>query len=244
MRFLNLATALLVIVVLASCAPAPPGSHDSPEIAAGSASWLEALNAGDVEGIVATYTADARLLPPNAEIAVGPDAVRAVFGGMIDAGLGGSLETVEIRAAGDIGYHVGRFTLQTADGTTVDQGKFIDTWRQVDGEWKISNDMFGSDLPAMAPVGTTLAITHEVEDADRWLAAWQGEGSRHELFAEHGAPHVRIFQSSGNPNLIELLVDVEDMEAFQAFLASPAGAKAKAEDGVKDATMSVFAEVK
>ncbi|MGB5552643.1 MAG: nuclear transport factor 2 family protein, partial [Thermoanaerobaculia bacterium] len=114
MRFLNLASALLVIGGLAACAPAPQASQDSPEIAAASTAWLEALNAGDVEGIVATYTADARILPPNAEIAVGPDAVRAVFGGMIDAGLGGGIETVEIRAAGDIGYHVGRFTLETA----------------------------------------------------------------------------------------------------------------------------------
>ena len=244
MRFLNLTTVMLVTALLASCAPAPQGSHASPEIAAGSASWLEALNAGDIEGIVATYTADARLLPPNAEITVGPDSIRAVFGGMIDAGLGGSFETVEIRAAGDIGYHVGRFTLETADGTTVDQGKFIETWRLVDGDWKISNDQYSSDLPAMATVGTTLAITHEVEDADRWLAAWQGEGSRHELFAQHGAPHVRVFQSADDLNLVELVIDVEDMEAFHAFLASPAGATAKAEDGVKGETMVVFAEVR
>jgi len=244
MKFLNLVTALLVIAVLASCAPAPPGSHESPEIAAAAASWLEALNAGDVEGIVATYTSDARILPPNAELATGHDAVRAVFGGMIDAGLGGGIETVEIRAAGDIGYHVGRFTLETADGTMVDQGKFIETWRLADGEWRISNDMFSSDLPAMAPAGTTLAITHEVEDADRWLAAWKGEGGRHELFAEHGAPRVRVFHSPEKSSLTGLLIDVEDMEAFQAFLASEAGKAAKAEDGVKDATMSVLAEVK
>jgi hypothetical protein len=163
---------------------------------------------------------------------------------MIDAGLGGGIETIEIKAAGDIGYHVGTFTLMTADGTTVDQGKFIETWRLEDGEWKISNDQFSSDLPARGSAGTTLAITHEVEDAERWLAAWQGEGSRHELFAQHGAPHVRVFQNSDNPNLIELMIDVEDMEAFQAFLASPAGVQAKTEDGVKDETMSVFEEVK
>ena len=34
------------------------------------------------------------------------------------------------------------------------------------------------------------------------------------------------------------------MEAFQAFLDSPAGVRAKAEDGVKDETMVVFAEVR
>ncbi len=244
MRFLNLATALLVIVGLAACAAAPQESQQSPEIAAKSKVWIDALNAGDIEGVVATYSADARILPPNAELATGHDAVRAIFGGMIDAGIGGSIETIEISAAADIGYHVGTFTLVTEDGTTVDQGKFIETWRQIDGEWKISNDQFNSDLPTMASGGTTLAITHEVEDADRWLAAWQSESGRHELFAEHGASSVRVFQSPENPNLTGLLIDVEDMEAFQALLASDAGMNAKAEDGVKDATMSVLAEIR
>jgi ketosteroid isomerase-like protein len=244
MKFLHLTTALLVIVGVAACSPAPQGSQDSPEIAAAANAWEEALNAGDVEGVVATYSADARVLPPNAELGTGHDAVRAIFGGMIDAGLGGTTDTIEIRAAGDIGYHVGSYTLVTADGTTVDQGKFIETWRLVDGEWKISNDQFNSDLPAQGSGGTTLAFTHEVEDADRWLAAWQGEGSRHELFAQHGAPHVRVFQSTDNPNHVGLVIDVEDMEALHALLASPEGEQAKAEDGVKDATMTVFAEVK
>lgn len=243
MRLLNLTTALLVIAVLVSCAPAPQGSQDSPEIVAASKAWNEALNAGDVESIVALYTEDARVLPPNAEVAQGHDAVRQIFGSMIDAGLGGTLATLEATAAGDIGYRVGTYVLETADGTVVDKGKYIETWRLVDGSWKISNDVFNSDLPVATSGGTTLAITHEVEDADRWLAAWQGEGSRHELFAEHGAPRVRVFQSSENPNHVGLLIDVEDMEALQALLASPAGAQAKAEDGVKDATMAVFAEV-
>ena len=244
MKFLNLTTALLVIVGVAACAPAPQGSQDSPEISAGAKAWNEALNAGDIESIVAMYTEDARILPPNAEIAQGHDAARKIFGSMIDAGLGGTLATLEATAAGDIGYRVGTYVLETADGTVADKGKYIETWRLVDGSWKISNDQFSSDLPARGSGGTTLAIAHEVEDADRWLASWQGEDSRHELFAQHGAPHVRVFQNSDNPNLVELMIDVEDMEAFQTFLASPAGAQAKTEDGVKDETMSVFEEVK
>ena len=140
MKFLNLTTALLVIVGVAACAPAPQGSQDSPEISAGSKAWNEALNAGDIESIVAMYTEDARILPPNAEIAQGHDAVRKIFGSMIDAGLGGTLATMEATEAGDIGYRVGTYVLETADGTVVDKGKYIETWRLVDGSWKISND--------------------------------------------------------------------------------------------------------
>ena len=243
MRILNLVAASLLIVGLAACAQAPLESTDSPEIAAGAEAWLEALNAGDIEAVVAVYTADARILPPNAELATGHGAVRTIFGGMIDAGLGGNTETIEIRAAADIGYHIGRYTLVAPDGTTADQGKFIETWRKVDGEWKISNDQFSSDLPATGAAETTILVTHEVEEAGRWLAAWQGQGIRHGHFAQHGAPHVRVFQNTEQANLTGLLIDVEDMEAFQTYLDSEDGAKAKAEDGVKDATMSVWAQV-
>lgn len=244
MRALNLTIAVLMIFAVAACAPAPQGSHDSPEISAAAKAWSEALNAGDIESIVALYTEDARILPPNAEIAQGHDAVRKIFGGMIDAGLGGTLATIEATAAGDIGYRVGTYVLETADGTVADKGKYIETWRLVDGSWKISNDQFSSDLPAAGADGTTILVTHEVEEAGRWLAAWQGEGIRHDHFAQHGAPNVRVFQHTEKENLTGLLIDVEDMEVFQAYLDSEDGAKAKAEDGVKDATMSVWAEVR
>ena len=36
------------------------------------------------------------------------------------------------------------------DGELADRGKFIEIWRLVDGEWKITNDIFNSDLPAQA----------------------------------------------------------------------------------------------
>ncbi len=83
-----------------------------------------------------------------------------------------------------------------------------------------------------------------MEVADRWLAAWKGEGSRDELFAQHGDPHVRVFQSPESPNHVGLVIDVEDMEALHSFLSSPEGEQAKVEDGVKDAKMTVLAEVK
>jgi uncharacterized protein (TIGR02246 family) len=241
MRRLSFAT-LLAVIVLVGCAPS--GSQESPELAAVADGWEKALNAGDIDAVVALYTEDCRLLPPNAAIAQGRDAVAAAFGEMIAAGLTGELDTIEAVVAGDIGYRVGVFTLLAPDGTLVDRGKYIETWKKVGGEWQIANDTWNSDMPAAPAGATTLTFTHEVEDPDRWLAAWQGEGSRHELFAQNGAPRVRTFQNPDNPNVTGLVIDVVDMAAFQAFMASPETASAKVEDGVKDATLRVFAEVK
>lgn len=75
----------------------------------------------------------------------------------------------------------------------------------------------------------TVIATHEVEDATRWLAAWkQGAGSRHSTFRAHAAPRVRVFQDPENPKMTELLIEVEDMKAFQEFMQSPEVEQAKA----------------
>ncbi len=232
---------LLVVVAVAACAP--QGSHQSTEIAAMSDRWEEALNAGDAGALAALYTEDCRLLPPNAKLAQGRASAEAAFGEMIESGLTGGLETVEAVAAGDVGYNLGTYWLQTPDGTVVDRGKFIEVWRQVGGEWKIASDIWNSDWAPGANL-TTVLITHEVKDAAHWLAAFQGPDNRKEYFARYGVANVRVFQNPDNPNSTALLVDVADMEAFQAFVNSPEAGASKAEDGVIDATLRSLVEVK
>jgi uncharacterized protein (TIGR02246 family) len=226
----------LLVIALGACAPT--GSQESAELAATADAWAEAYNAGDLEAVAALYTEDTRIMPPNGAMSRGREVVRAVFGGMADAGIKGDLQTVEAMVAGDMGYRVGTYSLTGPDGSQLDSGKFIETWKRVDGEWLIANDIWNSDKP-----GPNMLITHQVADANRWLAAWQGPESRHGMFAEHGAPSVRVFQSVGDPNLTALLIGVTDMDAFQALLESPEGAAAKAEDGVRDPTIRVFTEV-
>ncbi len=240
MRGLSFA-ALLLTVAVAACYP--PAAEESAEIAALSDQWEAALNAGDIDALMALYTEDSRLMPPNAEMGQGLEAVRASFGEMIGAGLKGELETVEAIASGDVGYHVGTYVLKTADGMEVDRGKFIEVWRQVAGDWKIANDIWNSDMPA-AGSGTMVIGTHQVADAAKWLAAWQGPGSRHELFAQHGAPNVRVFQSRENPRLTGLLIELTDVQAFEAMLQSPEGQAAANQDGVNMNTLRIFTEVK
>jgi len=230
----------LTVVAVAACAP--PLAKPSPEIAAKADRWEEALNAGDLDALVALYADDARLLPPNSELGQGPGDVRASFAGMIEAGLTGELNTLEAMAAGDIGFRVGVYSLLAPDGAVVDRGKFIETWRRVDGEWKISNDIWNSNIPVSA--GESMVITHEVEDAERWLAAWRGDDGRRAYFAANaGVSAVRTFQSPDNPNLTALVIDIADSDAFESFMASDAASAAKAEDGVKDATLRAFVEV-
>ncbi len=228
---------VLLAVGLGACAGST--ARDDAELARMDGRWAEAFNARDLDAVAALYAEDARLLPPNAEPMQGREAARAAFGEMVAAGLKGELEAIEAVSAGDVGYVVGTYSLRGPDGAAVDRGKYVEIWRRADGAWRIQNDIWNSDMPAPF-ARTALIITHEVDDPARWRAAWRGEDSRRAMFAEHGAPNVRAFQSVTNPRLTGLLVDVADMDAFRAFLGSSAAAKAKAQDGLREATMRVF----
>ena len=91
---------------------------------------------------------------------------------------------------------------------------------------------------------THVLITHEVDNAEHWLAAWTGPDSRHKLFKENGAKMVHTFQDANNPNLTGLVVAVADMDKFMAMLESDEGKAAAAADGVRMDTMVLLVEKK
>jgi len=234
-----------LLLIVAACNQAPQAT-DPSVITSGAEAWAAAFNAKDVDAIAELYTSNARVSPPNSEAKVGRDSVRAEFGAMIDAGLSVELATVETGAAGDIGYRYGTFVLQAGD-ETVDVGKYVETWqRGEDGQWRISNDIWNSDRPVAMPQPpkTHVMITHEVDDAEKWLAAWRGEDSRHKLFKENGAKHVHTFQNADNPNLTGLVVAVNDIDALNTMLGSEEGMAAAEADGVKRDTLTVLSEAK
>ena len=247
----QLLTLLAAFFVIAACSQAPQ-SVDPSVITSRSEAWEAALNAKDIDALASLYTEDARVMPPNEKATIGNDAVRAAFGGMIDAGLSGTLTSVDAAVSGDIGFNVGVYTLLSGDDV-VDTGKYMETWRRGDdGQWRMSNDIWNSDAaaqPASMPEAhnmpkTHVMFTHEVDDAEKWLAAWRGEDSRHKLFAENGAAHVHTFRSADNPNLTGLVVAANDLDALNAMLASEEGMAAAAEDGVRRDTIIVLGEAK
>lgn len=228
-----------LMVLLAACAP--QGSREGSEIAALSSGWEEAVNAGDIETLVSMYTEDCRLMPPGSGIREGREAVRETFEGMHSAGLTADLETVETRIAGDIGSRVGTYTVRDAAGGPVETGKFVELWRRVDGEWRISDDIWNSD--SAHDGGELVVITHRVRDRDRWLEAWSGEDSRRQLFLDNGAAEVTVMESVDTAGLTGLVVRVSDMNAFHAMMIAPGTSEAKIADGVEEEGFHVFSEV-
>jgi uncharacterized protein (TIGR02246 family) len=231
----KLAKLLPMALLVAACGQA--GDSGTP-FSSRDGEWRTAMNAGDADGIAALYTEDARIMAPNGEATTGRDAVRSAFGEFIEAGAKVELNPIETQSAGDIAYIVGKYTL-TIGGEFADRGKYVEIWRRgADGEWLMSNDIWNSDLPApTAGSGdggdkSHVMVVHEVEDFDRWSAAWRGDNNRHEMFSEHGVAHAHTFQNADNPNLTGVVLSISDMDEFNAFMASEEAADAASADGV------------
>jgi uncharacterized protein (TIGR02246 family) len=245
-----------IALIIASCNQSPPPGN--PKIIEDlSTAWDEALNTKDLETLTMIYASDARIMPPNGTMMRGAEGIRATFGAMMDAGLTGETSIEEITMQDNIAYKIGTYKIMDAD-SVVYNGKFIETWlRGDDGKWRISNDIWNSNIPPAAPQRPMqgehrmhgegrrhqhVMIMHEVEDADRWLAAWRGEDSRHDLFRANGAARVHTFQSADDPNLTGLVIAVKDMEALNDMLSSDEGRAAAKEDGVIADSMTVLTE--
>ena len=80
-----------------------------------------------------------------------------------------------------------------------------------------------------------LIATHEVDDVAHWLSS----PKRAEVFASV-ATDICTYVDPSNPNRVGLSMDVADMDAFQAIMASDAGAEAMKYDGVRPETLVVL----
>jgi len=104
--------------------------------------------------VSAFYAADAKLLPPNAPMIRGTEAIRAFRQGLLDAGGADvTLDTTLVDMAGELAYGVGQysFTLPAASGErTHERGTYLVVYRrQAGGSWKVVADMF-----SRRPAGT------------------------------------------------------------------------------------------
>jgi len=84
---------------------------------------------------------------------------------------------------------------------------------------------------------TTLIAFHEVDDVDHWLRS----PKREEIFGSLGIT-VRTFVDPEKTNRVGLIAEIPDMAAFQAMMASQAGADAMKFDGVRPETLVMLVE--
>lgn len=142
----------IVLLALAGCETTNGTGAGDPAggIAASTAQFEAAYNAGDAAGVAALYTEDGAVLPPDAPRIDGREGIQAMWQGFIDAGVTAlDLATVELSAAGDAASEVGTYALQVPDGKggkTTLTGKYIVLWqRGADGVWRLRRDIWNGD---------------------------------------------------------------------------------------------------
>jgi uncharacterized protein (TIGR02246 family) len=143
------------VAALAGCsAKAPNTASIEAMIRAHTTAWIDAYNAADADKVVASYTEDAVLMPPESPAATGHEAIKQfLVGDMASSKAAGAtmaLDTDAIGVSGDLAWHSGTFHVNGPGGTSVATGKYLEVWHQDKGNWLIIRDTWNMDAPAAA----------------------------------------------------------------------------------------------
>lgn len=146
--------AALGLAILSACAPVAGGASDptaEATIRAGTDTWNTAYNAGDIDKIVALYSEDAVVMPPNVPALVGREALKAYLvkdaAAAKAAGLTAKDGTSSVGLSGDLAWHAGSSSVVDATGKTVETGSYLEVWRRTNGQWLMVRDMWVDDAP-------------------------------------------------------------------------------------------------
>jgi ketosteroid isomerase-like protein len=140
------------IVCASACRPRPDAEAERAALLRTDRVWSVTAHAGtDVEGILAYWSDDARVYPPEMPVVDGKAAIRAfVTGSLRIPGFSVSWEPHEavISPDGRFGYTTGvnSFTAPDARGKLVTTpGRYVTVWRKApDGSWKCVIDFWNS----------------------------------------------------------------------------------------------------
>jgi ketosteroid isomerase-like protein len=139
-----------------AAAPAVDLAAERASVLAADKAWSEAFQASSdkVTTFLATVAEGADLLAPDAPLAQGKDAIRAVLESLVALPGFDVIWTAskgEVSADGSLGYTIGSYQMKVPgpDGKLVRiDGKYLTAWRkQADGSWKVTADMFNASGP-------------------------------------------------------------------------------------------------
>jgi ketosteroid isomerase-like protein len=141
---------LMVCVALIAVTLALAAGADEKAVCDADAAWSKAAAAKDLDKTVSFYAKDAIVLPPNQSAVTTKDGIRNLWKGLLDSisDISWKVTRVEMAKSGDMALLTGTYELTMKD-VTKDRGKYCEVWKkQGDGKWKVTTDMFSSDLPA------------------------------------------------------------------------------------------------
>jgi ketosteroid isomerase-like protein len=120
-------------------------------IAVSNSTFGNGFATGDSANFVSHYTSDACINPSNMPQICGTAGITAYFNGGYKMGIRAiKITTNEVFGGKDGVTETGNYEMFVDKNVSVDKGKFIVLWKQVDGKWKMHRDIWNSDLPVPA----------------------------------------------------------------------------------------------
>jgi ketosteroid isomerase-like protein len=158
------------ILATAAVACGSEAPRDGMQDAAGvTATWSQALNAGDATALSALYTDGARVLPPGGPALVGRADIESYWKAGI--GTGGTTTTVTPTAAtaqGDLLHVEGTYEAKGKDGATLARGQYEQLWARTGGTWRVQHEFWRIDPTGEANTDLAERLT------STWTQAYNG----------------------------------------------------------------------
>ena len=97
-----------------------------------------------------SFAKDAMAYPPNSDVVAGWSTISKLNADWVNYGVYEFTET-SIRFYGNAEYLIdeGTYHMRYGPENTIDDGKYINIWKQEDGDWKIFSNIWNTSLPAV-----------------------------------------------------------------------------------------------
>jgi ketosteroid isomerase-like protein len=154
-RFTALSSLTLVMALGCSYQPAIDLDAERNALMSADRAWSEAYAASEspADVFAAQVLENGSLLPPDAPLAQGREAIHAAIAGL-EAMPGFSVtwspSAADVGSGGDLGYTMGTYEInvESPEGPVTIIGKYLTIWKkQADGTWMVTADMFNADGP-------------------------------------------------------------------------------------------------
>jgi ketosteroid isomerase-like protein len=160
-QFLNLISLILIVGFLYSCNTKNTEKEEVAEFDLNAAKaviqektklFTEAHITKDTAYLNNSFSQDAKVFPPNSEIVTGRKAIAQLNADWVNYGVYEfKEETTSFYGNKDYVIDEGTYYLVYGNEKTIDKGKYINIWKNVNGEWKIYSNIWNTNLPIETP---------------------------------------------------------------------------------------------
>ncbi len=155
----NLFVSICALILISACQPAAEPAADMEKVKAEiqnlENAWADAMNARDVDALMAMYADDAVAMSDGEPSLSGKEAIRKKTEKdfeKADTGQHFNFQTLDVVGTGDVVTETGKTTVKDDSGKEISTGKYMAVWQKRDGKYLCTHDISNTDK-VRAPAG-------------------------------------------------------------------------------------------